>query len=216
LFLKQRFYLYRRGDTFYWRDSRTGKQQSLETKGRNTALRRLELKRQTAADPAYNQFILKACLATQDPLLAKRTWATVMAQMQTHGKETTKTRCVRAMKSKAFDRLRHVTLIETTAEDFLAILNGARPRTALTLTNFVRCLHPTWFLDRCPGVIRPLPSQRRPIGAPSDPRLRAQKISVKRPLMVVSRIQQFSGATRTRPRQRAWPSGHHTPSCLRD
>ena len=135
--MKQRFYLYRRGDTFYVQDSRTGKQQSLETKDRNTALRLLELKRQTTADPAYNQFILKACLATQDPLLAKRTWATVMAQIQTHGKETTKTRCVRAMKSKAFDRLRHVTLIETTAEDFLTILNGAK----VSVAHYLKRLH---------------------------------------------------------------------------
>jgi len=47
--MKQRFYLYCRGNTFYLQDSRTGKQQSLETKDRNTALHRLELKHQTAA-----------------------------------------------------------------------------------------------------------------------------------------------------------------------
>lgn len=49
LSMKQRFYLYCRGNTFYLQDSRTGKQQSLETKDRNTALHRLELKHQTAA-----------------------------------------------------------------------------------------------------------------------------------------------------------------------
>jgi hypothetical protein len=56
--MKQRFYLYRRGKTFYLQDSRTGKQQSLETKDRKAALRLLEIKRQTVADPAFNQFIL--------------------------------------------------------------------------------------------------------------------------------------------------------------
>jgi hypothetical protein len=43
--MKQRFYLYRRGQMFYVQDARTGKQQSLETKDRNTALRLLEIKR---------------------------------------------------------------------------------------------------------------------------------------------------------------------------
>jgi hypothetical protein len=66
--MKQRFYLYRRGETFYLPDSRTGKQHSLETKDRDTALRLPEIKRQTEADPGYGQFILKSCLATRDPL----------------------------------------------------------------------------------------------------------------------------------------------------
>ena len=72
--MKERFYLYRRGEMFYLQDSRTGKQQSLETKDRKAALRLLEIKRQTVADPGFNQFILKSCLTTQDPLLGKRTW----------------------------------------------------------------------------------------------------------------------------------------------
>jgi len=84
--MKQRFYLYCRGGTYYLQDSRTGKQQSLETKDRNMAVRLLEIKRQSTADPAYAQFILKSCLATRDPLLAQRTWTTVMEQIKTHGK----------------------------------------------------------------------------------------------------------------------------------
>ena len=57
--MRQRFYLYRRRGTHYLQDSRTGKQQSLETKDRNAAHRVLELKRQTTADPAYSHYILK-------------------------------------------------------------------------------------------------------------------------------------------------------------
>jgi len=93
---------------------------------RQAALRLLEVKRQAAANPGFNQFILKACLSTQDPLLPKRTWETVMAQMQTHGKDSTKIRCARAMKSEAFKALRGVKLVETTAEDFLTILSGGK------------------------------------------------------------------------------------------
>jgi hypothetical protein len=135
--IKQRFYLYRRGETYYLQDSRTGKQQSLETKDRDTALRLLEIKRQTEADPSYGQFILKSCLATRDPLLAQRTWGTVMEQMQTHGKDTSQKRCARAMNCKAFTQLRHIKLIETTAEDFLTILKRAKVSTA----HYLKRLH---------------------------------------------------------------------------
>jgi integrase len=135
--MKQRFYLYRRGETFYLQDSRTGKQQSLETKDRKAALRLLEIKRQTVADPGFNQFILKSCLTTQDPLLGKRTWQSVMEQMQTHGKESTRTRCARAMKSRAFDALRYIKLVETTAEDFVTILNGGK----VSVAHYLKRLH---------------------------------------------------------------------------
>jgi len=90
--MKQRFYLYRRGETYYLQDPRTGKQQSLETKNRHEAQRLLEIKRQTSADQAFNQIILKTCLATQDPLLSKRTWQAVMDQIKTHGKESSRCR----------------------------------------------------------------------------------------------------------------------------
>src|SRR5271165_7519631 len=135
--MKQRFYLYQRRGTFYLQDSRTGKQQSLETKDKQAALRLLEVKRQTVADPGFNQFILKTCLATSDPLLPKRTWGTVMEQMQTHGKDSTKTRCARAMKSKVFNALRGVKLVETTAEDFLTILNGGK----VSVAHYLKRLH---------------------------------------------------------------------------
>ncbi len=118
-------------------DSRTGKQQSLETKDRKAASRLLEIKRQTVAEPGFNQFILKSCLTTQDPHLAKRTWQTVMDQMQTHGKDSTKARCARAMKSRAFDALRHVKLVETSAEDFLAILNCGK----VSVVHYLKRLH---------------------------------------------------------------------------
>lgn len=106
--MKQQFFIYRRGETYYLQESRTGKQQSLETKDRNTTLRLLEIKRQSAADPAYSQFILESCLATRALLLPKRTWATVMGQIQTHGKESSRVRYARAMRSKPFGQLRHI------------------------------------------------------------------------------------------------------------
>jgi hypothetical protein len=124
--MKQQFYLYRRREVYYLQDARTGKQQSLETKDKNEALRLLEIKRQSAVDNSFNQIMLKTCLATQDPLLAKRTWQTVIEQIQTHGRDSSQRRYRRAMQSKAFDRLRGLKLVETKADDFLAILNKAK------------------------------------------------------------------------------------------
>jgi hypothetical protein len=135
--MKQRFYIYQRGDTFYLQDSRTGKQQSLNTKDRNEASRLLEIKRQSAADPGFNQLILKTCLSAQDPLLSKRTWATVMEQMARHGKDSTRSRCERAMQSRAYDAIRRVKLIETTAEDFLTILNDGK----VSVVHYLKRLH---------------------------------------------------------------------------
>jgi hypothetical protein len=73
-----------------------------------------------------NVQIARAYLTAGDPAFAQRTWQSVMEQMQTHGKESTKTRCARAMQSRAFDGLRRKKLMETTAEDLLTILNGGK------------------------------------------------------------------------------------------
>jgi integrase len=135
--MKQRFYIYRRGETFYLQDARTGKQQSLGTKDRKAAWRLLEIKRQTVANPGFNQFLLKSCLTTQDPLLGTRTWQSVMDQMQTHGKDSTKMRCACAMKSKALDALRPMKLVETNAENFLTILNGSK----VSVAHYLKRLH---------------------------------------------------------------------------
>jgi integrase len=62
---------------------------------------------------------------------------TVMDQMQTHGKDSTKSRCTRAMKSRAFDALRPIKLVETTAEDFLTILNNGK----VSVVHYLKRLH---------------------------------------------------------------------------
>ena len=135
--MKQRFYIFRRRGTFYLQDSRNGKQQSLDTRDRSTALRLLEVKRQSVAEPGFNQLLLKTCLTTQDAQLSHRTWDTVMEQMKTHGRDSTRERCARAMRCDAFKNLRHAKLIETRAEDFLLILNHA----SVSAAHYLKRLH---------------------------------------------------------------------------
>jgi uncharacterized protein (DUF433 family) len=60
-----------------------------------------------------------------------------MNEIQTHGKEPTRIRYVRGMKSRAFDALRHKKLVETTAEDFLAVLKNKQR----SVGHYLRRLH---------------------------------------------------------------------------
>ncbi len=135
--MKQRFWLFKRGSTFYCQDSDTGEQKSLSTKDRVEALRLIDMKRQSAETPGFSRFLLKACLATQDAHLVTRTWQMVMEQMSAHGKESTKARCKRAMLAKGFNRIRNKKLIETTSDDFLAILVSP----SVSIHHYLKRLH---------------------------------------------------------------------------
>jgi len=72
-----------------------------------------------------------------DPAFMLRTWQNVMDQIQTHGRDSTKSRYIRGMKSCAFDSLRQRKLLETTAEDFFAILKNDQ----MSIGHYLRRLH---------------------------------------------------------------------------
>jgi integrase len=135
--MKSRFILFRRGGVFYSEDTTTGKQSSLRTKDEAEALVLLNAKNESFRQPVLNVQIARAYLTAGDPAFAQRTWQSVMDQMQTHGKDSTKNRCSRAMQSKSFDRLRSKKLMETTAEDFLAILNKGK----VSVAHYLKRLH---------------------------------------------------------------------------
>jgi integrase len=135
--MKQRFYLFRRCGTYYLQDARTNQQRSLDTKDRSTAVRMLEIKRQADTHDGFNQILLKTCLTTSDSMLTKRTWADVMAEMKTHGREPTRIRCERAMNCSAFKSLQHIKLVDTRAEDFLTILKLP----SVSVSHYLKRLH---------------------------------------------------------------------------
>src|SRR5580658_3748370 len=103
--MKPRFILFRRAGVFYSEDTTTRKQYSLRTKDEAEALTLLHSKNEAHRQPVLNLHIARAYLTASDPAIAQRTWTAVMEQMQTHGKDSTKARCARAMQSKAFDRM---------------------------------------------------------------------------------------------------------------
>ena len=135
--MKSRFILFKRAGVFYTEDTVTWKQHSLRTKDEAEAQVLLNAKNESFRQPVLNLHIARAYLTASDPAMQTRTWQSVMDQMQTHGKDSSKTRCTRAMKSKAFDGLRRKCVMETNAEDFLAILKGGK----VSVIHYLRRLH---------------------------------------------------------------------------
>jgi hypothetical protein len=76
--VKQRFWLFKRENTFYFQDSPTGEQKSLGTKDRAEANRLLGLKLKPSPTPGFRHKLLKLCLSETDPKLATRTWQAAM------------------------------------------------------------------------------------------------------------------------------------------
>ena len=135
--MKSRFILFNRAGVYYSEDTVTRKQHSLRTKDEAEAIVLLNAKNESFRQPVLNMQIARAYLTASDPAIAVRTWQTVMEQMQTHGKDSSKTRYIRAMKAKAFDGLRQKPLIQTNAEDFLAVLKEGK----VSVSHFLKRLH---------------------------------------------------------------------------
>jgi integrase len=121
--LKYRSYQ-RAGGVFYWQENGTSNRGSLRTKDRADAERLLSAMNEAHKQPTLNLALGRAYLSAHDPRLCTRTWQAVMDEMARHGLPTTQTRCARAMRSRAFDPIRDKPLVETTAEDFLAICHA--------------------------------------------------------------------------------------------
>src|SRR5213592_2079626 len=79
--MKARFRMFRRGRMFWCQDNATGKQESLETKDREAALRVLHAKNEAERQTAINLQIARAYLAAADPEIATRNWQFVMDEM---------------------------------------------------------------------------------------------------------------------------------------
>lgn len=135
--MNQHYIMFRRAGVYYCEDTTTGKQSSLRTKNEADAVAILNARNESFRQPGLNLQIARAYLAASDSTFAQRTWQDVMEQIQTQGRDATRTRYVRAMKSKAFDGLRGKKLLGTTGEDFLAVLNDGK----VSASHFLKRLH---------------------------------------------------------------------------
>jgi hypothetical protein len=122
--MKSKYWLCKRKGIFFSLDSATGKRESLRTGDREEAHRIVRAKNEATVQPAINIAIAKAYLNGSDPKLFERTWAFVMQKFCSVKKENTRLRRERAIKSQAFSFIRNKRLVETTAEDFYAVLKS--------------------------------------------------------------------------------------------
>jgi len=135
--MKQRFRMFRRGNYFWSHDGETGRQETLRTKHRGTALRLLHSRNEAYQQPRLNLQIARTYLTAGDPEICKRTWQSVMNEIVLTKKNDLRARWDRAVKDKALELIRGRTLLETRAEHFLEVL---RPGTVSTNVH-LRKLH---------------------------------------------------------------------------
>jgi len=137
--MRQRYRLYRRkvGGRYYLHDDLTGKQVSLGTTDRATAVRLFHSKNESVRQPAVNLQIARAYLAASDPQIATRNWQFVMDEMVKLKRDATQHRWQTAIKDRAYDSIRHLPVLETRPEQFLRVLE-----TGTVSTNvYLRRLH---------------------------------------------------------------------------
>jgi len=135
--MKTKYTLFRRGDVFYSQDSATGKQTSLRTKDEAEALQLLNARNEAQRQPVLNLHLARAYLTASDPAFVERTWQSVMDQLQSRGQDSSRERYASVFKSSAFDGLRHKRLMETTADDFLAVFKDGK----VSIVYFLKRLH---------------------------------------------------------------------------
>jgi len=135
--MKQRYRLFRRGETWYSHDGLDGKQQTLGTKDKSVALRLLNAKNEASQQSSINLQIARVYLTAGDPVAGKRTWQNVMDSMAATKKGSTRTRWDRAMREEPFNLIRELTLFETRAEHFLKALTTG----SISTNIFLRRLH---------------------------------------------------------------------------
>jgi integrase len=135
--MKTKYTLFRRGGIYYSQDSATGQQKSLRTRDEAEAAQLINARNEAQRQPMLNLHLARAYLAASDPAFVERTWQTVMAQMQSRGQDSSRERYASVFKSSCFDALRHKRLLETTADDFLAVFKDGK----VSIVYFLKRLH---------------------------------------------------------------------------
>src|SRR5215469_14594965 len=124
--MKTKYTMFRRGEVFYIQDTATGKQTSLRTKDETEARSLLNARNEAQRQPVLNLHLARAYLTASDPAFVERTWQTVIQQLQARGKDSSRERYENVFQSPAFDGLRNKKLMETTADDFLAVFKDGK------------------------------------------------------------------------------------------
>jgi integrase len=135
--MKNRFWLFRRSGVFYLEDSQTRKKESLRTRDRRETVRLRDARNDAAQNPNLGIALAKAYLSARDAKIAERTWQDVLDAFCARGKPQTQAHRKRVAGCKPFHFIRSRKLLETTAVDFLAMLEAG----GVMAHTFLRCLH---------------------------------------------------------------------------
>ena len=135
--MKNRYWLFKRGAVFYLEDVATRKKESLKTTSKEEAERIRTARNEAAERPLLGLTLAKAYLSASDPLLPKRSWNDVIAELLKNGKPQTKLRAKRAFDAPVFRAIREKKILETTSEDFRKINGVQKP----SFTHYLRTLH---------------------------------------------------------------------------
>jgi integrase len=134
---KKRFWLCKRGEIYFTHDTTTGERRSLNTRDAREAEQLINAKNVAVEQPGINLALAQVHLAGMDRSLAKRTWEDVIDEFCRRGKPETQAHRRRQLGSRYFAGLRQKKVVETTAGDFLMLLNYGRSFIHANL----RCLH---------------------------------------------------------------------------
>ena len=134
--MKTRFRLIHRGERgnqFYCVDSQTGRRFSLQTKDRDAAEQIVLAKNQSLRQPALNLQIAKAYLFGTDKGIGTRTWQHVMEEIIRTKSGENQVRWQVVAKSRKYDPIRNLLVVETQAEHFLHVLQAGSVSTNVYL-----------------------------------------------------------------------------------
>jgi hypothetical protein len=104
--MKPKLTLFRRNGIYYSQDSTTGR-------------KLIEATNEAHRSPVPNLQLARACFPASDHAFLTRTWQTVMHQMQTRGRDSSRQRCASVFRTPTFDSIRHKPLLETATADFI-------------------------------------------------------------------------------------------------
>lgn len=128
-----------RGGNYYLVDRETDRRESLGTRHRAEALELLAARNEAEREPAFNLLKARVYLMASDPGIGKRTWQDALdsaVSSKVAGSENHE-RWVRAAKDEALTPLLGLKLLETRADQLLAVLNAGKVSTNV----FLRRLH---------------------------------------------------------------------------
>ncbi len=131
--MRKTYRMFRRGNVFWCQHNATGKQETLRTRDRATAERILNARNEAHRQPVINIQIARAYMMVGDPEFAKRTWQFVMQEIVKLKHEETERRWKIAIKDKALDGLRKLSIMETRAEHFLRAMESGKVSTNIYL-----------------------------------------------------------------------------------